>query len=165
MKLLANVEDIALSLLMNASGIDIVRIEEAIVYDPVPSTPVTASYQRARWYRGQWNAIWTFRREIIHLLFRGPCGWSLLASLFIKPRIIYVSICLFLAMILSKWLWISLLLWSQVALGFIYLMIGFYFHPNRKKYIISLVQFPLYLFMWVKSIWLSTTSSRWFRTR
>lgn len=161
----SNVEDVALSLLLNASGIDIVRIEEAIVFDPIPSTPVTATYQRARWYRGQWNAIWSFRREIFHLLLRGPCGWSLLTSLFIKPRIVYVSICFFLALILSKWPWISFLLWGQVALGFIYLMIGFFLHPDRKRYIISLVQFPLYLVMWFKSIWLSTTSSRWFRTR
>ncbi len=164
-KIACNVEDIALSLLISVSGNKIERIEEAIVFDPIPGTPATASYQRARWYRGQWNAIWKFRREVIQLIFRGPCGWSLLESLFMKPKIIYMLICLLLAMMLSKWLWISLLMWSQVALGFIYLLIGFYLHPNRKKYIVSLAQFPIYLFMWVKSIWLSTTSSRWFKAR
>ena len=161
----SNVEDIALTLLITGSGIKTTRMDGAVVYDPLPGSPAKASYQRARWYRGQWNAVWKYRREVIRLLLRGPCGWSLLGSLFLKPRIIYTAICLGLAFLLSKWPWISVLMWSQVVLSLLYLVIGFFFHPNRKKYLLSLAHFPLYLGMWLRSIWLSTTSSRWFKVR
>lgn len=164
-KIVSNVEDIALTLLINAAGIKITRLEEAAVYDPLPGSPAAASYQRARWYRGQWNAAWEYRREVIRLVLRGPCGWSLLGSLFLKPRIIYTAICSGLAFLLSRWPWISGLMWSQVVMSLLYLVIGFFFHPNRKKYLLSLAQFPLYLGMWLRSIWLSTTSSRWFKVR
>jgi len=164
-EIVSNVEDIALTLLITASGEKIARNEQAVVYDPLPGSSAAAAYQRARWYRGQWNAVWEYRREGIRLFLRGPCGWSLLGSLFLKPRIISTAICFGLAVLLSRWPWMALFLWSQVALSFLYLVLGFFFHPDRKKYIVSLLKFPLYLGMWIQSIWLSTTSSRWFKVR
>ncbi|NQS92053.1 MAG: glycosyltransferase, partial [Chloroflexi bacterium] len=108
------VEDIALSLLLTAKGVHIGRIDEAIVYDPVPDTPTAASNQRARWFRGQWHAIRQFRREIAIILAKGPGGWSLLSSLFLKPRWLILTVSIFLALVLSRWWWLSLIFWGYV---------------------------------------------------
>ena len=95
-KLDTSVEDIALSLLITAAGIHIGRIDQAVVYDPVPDSSDAASRQRARWFRGQWLAAWQYRREIVYALTKGPRGWSLLSSLFLKPRWLFLTVSLFL---------------------------------------------------------------------
>jgi cellulose synthase/poly-beta-1,6-N-acetylglucosamine synthase-like glycosyltransferase len=159
------VEDIALSLLLTARGVHIGRIDEAIVYDPLPDTTTGASHQRARWFRGQWNAIWQYRREIISIGLKGPRGWSLLSSLFFKPRWLILTGSLILALVLSRWWWLSLIFWGQVLFGLLYLTIGLFILPDRKIFILALLHLPAYVFMWVRSIILSLRSAPWLKAR
>ena len=159
------VEDIALSLLLTAKGVHISRIEEAIVSDPVPDTTAAASNQRARWFRGQWQAIWQFRREISIILAKGPRGWSLLASLFLKPRWLIFSISLILALVLWRWWWISILFWGYVLNTFFYLGIGLVIIPERQRFIRALFYLPSYGWMWARSIIRSFQASSWLKAR
>jgi len=164
-KLDTSVEDIALSLLITAAGIHIGRIDQAVVYDPVPDSSDTASRQRARWFRGQWLAARQYRKEIAYALTKGPRGWSLLSSLFLKPRWLFLVASLFLALVLSRWWWISLFFWGQVLFGLLYLIIGLIILPDRKTFIIALLRLPTYIFMWVRSIILSFRSTPWLKAR
>jgi len=164
-KLDTSVEDIALSLLITAAGIHIGRIDQAVVYDPVPDSSDAASRQRARWFRGQWLAAWQYRREIAYALTKGPRGWSLLSSLFLKPRWLFLTVSLFLALALSRWWWISLFFWGQVLFGLLYLIIGLIILPDRKTFIIALLRLPTYIYMWVRSIVLSFRSTPWLKAR
>lgn len=164
-KLDTSVEDIALSLLLTKKGVHIGRIDKAIVYDPVPDSTAAASRQRARWFRGQWLAAWQYRREIAYTLTKGPGGWSLLSSLFLKPRWLFLTASIFLALTLSRWWWISLFFWGQVLFGLLYLIIGLIILPERKTFIISLLRLPTYVYMWVRSIVLSFRSTPWLKTR
>ena len=164
-KLDTSVEDIAISLLITAAGIHIGRIDQAVVYDPVPESSDAASRQRARWFRGQWLAAWQYRREIAYALTKGPGGWSLLSSLFLKPRWLFLTASLFLALALSRWWWISLFFWGQVLFGLLYLIIGLIILPDRKTFIIALLRLPTYIYMWVRSIVLSFRSTPWLKAR
>ena len=159
------VEDIALSLLLTKKGVHIGRIDEAVVYDPIPDTAAATSRQRARWFRGQWHAIWLYRREVASLLIKGPAGWSLLSSLFLKPRWLMLTVSLFLALALSRWLWLSLFFWSYVFLGFLYVVIGLIIIPDRQVFIRASLHLPAYVWMWVRSIILSLRSSPWLKVR
>jgi cellulose synthase/poly-beta-1,6-N-acetylglucosamine synthase-like glycosyltransferase len=159
------VEDIALSLLLTAKGVHIGRIDEAIVYDLVPDTPTGASRQRARWFQGQWSAIWQYRKEIAYTLTKGPRGWSLLASLFFKPRWLILTGSFFIALALSRWWWLSLFFWGQVLFGLLYLIIGLIVLPERKTFIVALLHLPSYIYMWIRSIGLSLRSTPWLKTR
>ena len=159
------VEDIALSLLLTAKGVHIGRIDQAVVYDPVPDSSDAASRQRARWFRGQWLAARQYRREIAFALTKGPGGWSLLSSLFLKPRWLFLTASLFLALALSRWLWISLFFWGQVLFGLLYLIIGLVILPDRKTFIIALLRLPTYIYMWIRSIVLSFRSTPWLKAR
>lgn len=163
--LATNVEDIALTLILTAKGVSIDRIDQAIVYDPKPRTSVVAVHQRARWFRGQWNAMWRYRGEILHILINGPAGWSLLSSIFLRPKWLILAISLLSAMWLSSFSWLSLIFWSYFFLGVSYLFIGFLLIPENREYIRALVYTPAYFVMWIQSISLSLRSSTWFRAR
>ncbi len=164
-KLDTSVEDIALSLLLTTRGIHIGRIDQAIVYDPVPESSAAASRQRARWFRGQWFAVWHYRREITYALAQGPRGWSLLSSLFLKPRLLILTVSLFLALLFYRWWWLSLIFWGQVLFGLLYLIIGLIILPERKTFIIALLHLPTYIYMWIRSIILSLRSTPWLKAR
>ena len=160
-----SVEDIALSLLLSANGVHVGRFDQAVVYDPVPDSSDAASRQRARWFRGQWFAAWQYRKEISNVLTKGPGGWSLLSSLFLKPRWLILTISLLLALVLSRWWWISLFFWGQVFFGLLYLTIGLIILPERKTFVIALIHLPTYIYMWVRSILLSLRSTHWLKAR
>jgi len=160
-----SVEDIALSLLITAAGIHVGRIDQAVVYDPIPDNSDAASRQRARWFRGQWLSARQYRKEIAYVLTKGPRGWSLLSSLFLKPRWLFLTASLFLALVLSRWWWISLFFWGHVFFGLLYLIIGLMILPNRKTFIIALLRLPTFIFMWVRSIKLSFRSTPWLKAR
>jgi cellulose synthase/poly-beta-1,6-N-acetylglucosamine synthase-like glycosyltransferase len=158
------VEDIALSLLITAKGIQISRIDQAVLYDPVPDNPAAASRQRARWFRGQWFAAWQYRRAILSALTKGPGGWSLLASLFLKPRWLFLTISTILALALSRW-WIAWFFWGYILFNFLYLMIGLMSLPERKTFIVGLLHLPAYVSMWIRGIVLSLRSRAWLKAR
>ena len=159
------VEDIALSLLLTKEGVHIGRIDEALVYDPIPDTSAATTRQRARWFRGQWHAIWLYRSEIASIVVKGPAGWSLLFSLFLKPRWLVLITSLVLALGLSRWLWLSLFFWGYVLFSFFYVLIGLMIIPERGVFLRAFLHLPAYVGMWVRSIFLSLQSSSWLDAR
>lgn len=159
------VEDIALSLLIFAKGMQIGRIDQAVVFDPVPDNADAASRQRARWFRGQWSAVWQYRREIAYALRKGPEGWSLLSALFLKPRWLFLAVSLLFAVTLSRWWWIALFFWGYVLFELLYLVIGLLALPERKSFVLALLYLPSYILMWIRSIILSLRSTEWLKAR
>ena len=159
------VEDIALSLLLMAKGVQVKRIDQAVVYDPVPDNSDDALRQRARWFRGQWIAAWQYNREIAYAIIKGPGGWSLLSSLFLKPRWLFLTLSVIFALAFYRWIWISLFFWGQVLFGLIYLIVGLIILPERKTFFMSLFRLPNYIYMWVRSIGLSFRSTPWLKAR
>ena len=64
---------------------------------PNPWKLSAASRQRARWFRGQWSALWTYKGSILKIIGQGPNGWLLINSLFLKPRWLMMVIKIILA--------------------------------------------------------------------
>lgn len=159
------VEDIALTLLLVAQKIPIARMEEVVVFDQKPGTAGAAAEQRARWFRGQWVACWHYRRQVIQTILRGPAGWSLLGSLFLRPKWLMVSLTFLLALVLLPWPWFSLAFWVLGSLSLVYYAIGLAFIPERGTYLRSLRYTPAFIWMWVRSLLLALRSSSWRRTR
>jgi len=164
-RLQTKVEDIALSLLLTARGIRIQRINDAIVFDPKPRTSDTAARQRARWFRGQWQAMWQYRQEVVRVLVKGPAGWSLLSSLFLKPKWLVLTTSLLLALTLSHWPWLSLFFGIHFILGVLYVFLGLSLIPDRKLFMRAMFHAPAYVWMWLKGITLSFRPSSWLRAR
>ena len=159
------VEDIALTLLLAAKGITISRMEEAVVFDQKPGSSGAAAEQRARWFRGQWVALWHYRREIFKMVAKGPAGWTLLGSLFLRPKWLIVAIDFLLAVLLLHWPWPSLVFWLLGTLGLVYYAIGMTRIPERGTYLRALLYTPAFIWMWVRSLLLALHSSSWRRSR
>jgi len=161
----SKVEDIALSLILTARGVPIKRIEDAIVGDPKPGTAAAAARQRARWYRGQWQALWRYRQEVIKILLKGPAGWSLLSSMFLKPKWLLLTFSLLAALLLWRYAWLSLVLWAYLLSSLLYFLVGLSLLPERKSFTRDLPHVPAYIWMWLQGIALSLTKTNWFRAR
>lgn len=160
-----NVEDIALTLILCSKDIFIVRIDEAILYDPKPQTLDAAAKQRARWFNGQWKALWSYRVQVMRILHKGPAGWSLLSSLFLRPKILVLLVSAGLAIILSPWYWVSIFFCTYFFFGSIFIAISLLIIPERSLLFPAILHAPAYLWMWSKSIVLSLHSSSWHRAR
>ena len=160
-----NAEDIALSLLLTAAHRSINRIDGAIVFDPKPGSASAASIQRARWFRGQWQAAWRYRAEVARILIMGPAGWSLLSSLFLRPKWLVLAVSAAGALIFSHWIWLSVIFGIYFLLGTLYLILGLLLIPERRAFIGALLHVPVYLLMWLSGIVLSLRSSFWHRVR
>jgi cellulose synthase/poly-beta-1,6-N-acetylglucosamine synthase-like glycosyltransferase len=160
-----HVEDIALSLLLTAGGDRIVQIDRAVVYDPKPDTSYAASQQRARWFRGQWRALWEYREIITKIILKGPPSWSLLSSLFLRPKWLVLMLSFLLAFLFSPWPWLSLIFWTYALGGVILLLLGMLLIPDSRIFLPAIFHIPVYLWMWLQSIILSLQSSTWRRTR
>ena len=159
------VEDIALTLLLTAKGITTFRMEEAVVFDQKPGTSSAATEQRARWFRGQWVALWHYRGEIVKLIGMGPGGWALLSSLFLRPKWLIVAVDLLLAILLLHWPWLSLVFWILGFLSLAYYAVGMTRIPERGNYLRALLYTPAFIWMWIRSLFLALHSSSWRRSR
>jgi 1,2-diacylglycerol 3-beta-glucosyltransferase len=164
-QLATEVEDIALTLLLVAKGINISRMEKAVVFDQKPGSSGAATEQRARWFRGQWVALWHYRREIFKLIGKGPAGWTLLSSLFLRPKWLMVVITFLLAVLLLHWPWLSLIFWLIGCLSLLYYAIGMTRLPERATYVRALLYTPAFIWMWLRSLVLALRSSSWRRSR
>jgi cellulose synthase/poly-beta-1,6-N-acetylglucosamine synthase-like glycosyltransferase len=160
------VEDFAISLLFVAHGLKIRRNHQAIVYDPKPREPILASRQRARWFRGQMQAFWRYRKEIIRLLLRGPHGWALLDSLFMKPRWLVDLLLVFFSVLLSRisWLLAGVVL-ARVLLDLICLGWTILVSKERNRFLKAILHVPGFLWMWLRGILLAFRKSTWLRAR
>jgi len=95
----------------------------------------------------------------------GPAGWSLLSSLFLRPKWLMLSASAFGALIFSGWTWLSVFFGIYFLSGSLYLMLGLILTPERRSFIGALLHVPAYVFMWLRSIALSLRSSFWHRAR
>ena len=159
------VEDIALSLIFASKGIKTKRLDTAILFDPKPSTLETASRQRARWFRGQQVAIWQYRKEIMQVFLKGPAGWSLLGSLFLKPKWLILLSSLVLSIITHSIPLLFFFFALYFTLGISYLFLGLCLIPERRLFFRTLFYIPAYIWMWLKGICLSLSDSSWLRAR
>lgn len=159
------VEDIALSLLAAEQKITIRLLPEVVVFDPKPADRAAAARQRARWYRGQWTAFWKYRATIFKLLVRGPKGWAVLSSLFLKPRWLKLVVLLALGFV---FLWqpvVAAILFALTGLELLLILTGILLLPERGLFIKSLVYIPAFILMWIKGIFLSLKRRPWLRVR
>jgi len=160
------VEDIALSLLFASAGFQIKKTDRVSVYDPKPLEPASASKQRARWFRGQWVAFWHYRAEVLKLLLRGPAGWSLLGSLFLKPRWLLDVIILLFAILFYFFLPIvSAALASIVAFDILCLAYTIAGLEDKKVFLKAILHFPAFIVMWLRGFVLAFQKSPWRRVR
>jgi cellulose synthase/poly-beta-1,6-N-acetylglucosamine synthase-like glycosyltransferase len=160
------VEDIALSLLFSARGIHVKKNMQVCVYDPKPRESVLASRQRARWFRGQWVAFWHYRQDVLVLIKRGIPGWSLLSSLFLKPRWLLDLIFLLLAFACAWFSWLlAAVLFARVLFDLVCLGWTIFSSEDPKGYLKAVLHVPAFIFMWVRSFLLAFQKSPWQRAR
>jgi cellulose synthase/poly-beta-1,6-N-acetylglucosamine synthase-like glycosyltransferase len=160
------VEDIALSLLFTSRGIAIRRNDQIRVYDPKPHETLLASRQRARWFRGQWGTLLSYHREAWCLVRRGPAGWSMLSSLFLKPRWLADALWLFFAALTAPFFWpLAGLLLARVLLDFVSLMYTILTSQDRMIFLKAILYAPSFIVMWLRSFFLASQKSSWLRAR
>lgn len=158
-------EDIAMTLLLADKGIPIERIDEAVVYDQKPGTVAAASRQRARWFQGQKDAMAHYRKQIKSILRKGPSGWALISSLFLRPKWIFLFIGFLVTLLLSRWVWTAWIFWLYILGCILYFAIGLIRIPERKKYIQTIFYFPAYIWMWLRSFVLARHKNGWLKSR
>jgi len=164
-KLGTEVEDIALSILIAEQKITIKSIKQAVIFDPKPKDNGAASRQRARWFRGQWVAFWSYRSSIFRILLSGPSGWLVLSSVFFKPRSLKLTLLILLGFI---FLWqpvVSVIAFSLAGFEILLMVIGVMRLPNRYLFLKALLHIPSFISMWVKGIFLSFKRLPWLRVR
>jgi len=174
-RLRTTVEDVELTLLLGAWGIPISLADETYVVDPKPADEAGAIRQRARWLRGQLEALQACKREVVLLGFRGPSGWSLLSSVLLKPKALVLPLqALLCSLSAGLWVatgapsWLGLSLWLLISLVFdaAGLVWGLRLLANREERVRVLGASPSYFRMWLRSLGLSlVTRERWLRSR
>jgi len=159
------VEDIVLSLLVAELGFRIIQLDSVKVYDPKPAGAVAASRQRARWIRGQWAALWSYRQTVVKVLGNGLRGWILLSSLFLKPRWLVMVVKAALAWICIQWPLLSIFWGGLFVIDCLLILYGAFQLPERNCFFRALLHLPEFVWMWLRSILLSFRRLPWLRTR
>jgi cellulose synthase/poly-beta-1,6-N-acetylglucosamine synthase-like glycosyltransferase len=159
------VEDIVFSLLLAEQKIIVKSFTSAIVYDPKPTGLVSASKQRARWFRGQNTAFWKYRNNVKKVILSGMNGWSVLASIFFKPRWLKLILLAVMSLICLPLPVISSVLFGYIAFESILILIGTFRLQNRIEFLKSLFYLPIFLLMWLYGIQLSFKHLPWLRVR
>jgi cellulose synthase/poly-beta-1,6-N-acetylglucosamine synthase-like glycosyltransferase len=159
------VEDIALTLLLAEKRVCVKLMKDLIVFDPKPAERNSASRQRARWFRGQWNAFWNYRLIVFKLLISGPVGWSVINPVFLKPRWLKL-ICLTTIGLIFYWQPLIFTFFILlVCIELLFILIGMVSLPNRGIFFTSLIYIPGFVLMWIKGIFLSFKHRPWPRVR
>ena len=169
-ELRTSVEDAELSLLLAARGIPIRPIQEARVLDPKPRDRMAAARQRGRWLRGQVRLIQEHSRLLLRLAVWRPNSWPLLASIFLKPKSLWIPLKAGLAM--TAWIAAAshpqaaipaALVSAWLAWDFVCMAIGLACVPDKVGTLKALALSPLYLAVWAKGAALALASGEaWF---
>lgn len=169
------VEDVELTLLLAASGRSLCAAPRSVVHDPKPGLPGPAARQRARWLRGLAEVPAAQPRAIAALLARGPAGWSLLSSVLLKPRSLFLPLKVALAVLFwagwaSGWgawaLAAAAVLAASAVLEGLGFAVGLRHTPRRAAVLRALLAAPIYLALWARSLALAlVTRERWLRAR
>ncbi|MGH9833760.1 MAG: glycosyltransferase family 2 protein [Blastocatellia bacterium] len=142
-------EDLELDVLLAARRKRVVFVPEAVVFDPKPQQPAGASRQRARWLRGQLQALRDYWREIIVALMKGgPGAWLLLPPLFLRPKILFIGLrvlMLLVSVLFPVWFWYAA---AGLAIDVIYYLVGAAIVDNPRRYLLDLFAAPRYAAIW-----------------
>lgn len=169
------VEDAELTILLGALGVPIAFAPETYVVDPKPYDENGAVRQRARWLRGQGQVLRSYPRQIMRLLGRGLPGWSLLSSVFLKPRTLLlpmkvgmVAAAWIASGIWGGWFWRALACAGTVSIGLDLgtCLYSLRYVENRIETLKALALTPAFLVLWLKSLMLSLVCGNgWLRSR
>ncbi len=167
-------EDVELTIRLSSLGIRIESCREAAACDPKPPDENGATRQRARWLHGLLEVAACCRGPILNVVALGPPGWSLLSSLFLKPRSLYFPLKVALSVGLSlvaasrgPWGWIVAGTFTAgAALEALGWLIGLRYTPERNETLRDLLHSPRFAAMWLRSAsLLPTAGRRWLRAR
>lgn len=168
-------EDIELTILALQAGYRIVWIDSTCIYDPKPMSTRGAARQRARWLKGQFEVLRLNRRAVVGLLFRGPDSMTLVSSLFLKPRTLFIPVKLILAVLMTwfatangsnGWLVPAGLLWFNLLFEVLAYIYGLSRLKDPWPTIRALLLTPLFGLMWMRSAALAVFSREgWLRGR
>lgn len=158
-------EDIAITILLTNKGIDIRSMPSAVVQDPKPKKWRGAVNQRARWFRGQFQAIFRYPKELVLMISTKPASWSLLASMFLRPKwLILFAYLLIIITVRSSpfFFWIFV---TQLFVMFSYYLIGMLSvtEPGHRSELFS--NLPKFIWMWLTAIIRSVATRDWLRSR
>ena len=150
-------EDLEMTLLIADRHIHIAFLPAAVVCDPMPAGLASAARQRARWLRGQFDALRAHRQAVGRLLRAGPAAWWLLQATLLRPRVPLLAL---LVVILTVWGVLAHSQWLLVAVAAILSLNGAYYvgglllvpTPERQRYARALLLSPVFLAMWCMSI-------------
>lgn len=159
------VEDIALSLLLADKKILVKQFNQVTIFDPKPVESTAASRQRARWFRGQWKALKDYLPIVVRLFLSGFRGWSVLGSLFLKPRWLKLLILIIAGLALLRHPIFAAIFLSIAVIDILMILIGIIALPNRTTFLRSLLYLPVFIVMWIKGIILSFKHRPWQRVR
>lgn len=169
-----SVEDAELTLLLLAKGIRVEASAHAYINDPKPDNSMAASRQRARWLQGQWQLMKVHRPSLLRVARQGPAAWSLLSSLFLKPRVLLLPLLLGLTAVSGalltpgRFAWLLLILLIPVVYNLTGLIIGLATAPLELHSVAwrALPRLHCFMIMWVRSMLLARSSNDpWLRAR
>jgi len=174
-RLSTRAEDIELTVLLGSWGASIHPAPHAYVYDPKPPDTQGAIRQRARWLQGQAGVIRRHPSAVTRLVLRGPAGWSLLESLFLRPKAFFLpakaaaaAAAWALAVTAGSILYgaVAVLASLWLASDLAGLAAGLRHMPDMGEALRALAAWPLYVGVWVRSLFLSAVSrDPWLRSR
>jgi cellulose synthase/poly-beta-1,6-N-acetylglucosamine synthase-like glycosyltransferase len=111
-----NVEDLELTLHLAARKVRIHFLSKVVLDDPKPGYMSYAAQQRTRWFQGQLKTVKANPRTILNVIRQGPLAWSLLDSMFAKPRTIFLPIKMTLLFLGMLWALLFGLHWAFLPL-------------------------------------------------
>lgn len=172
-----SVEDIELTILALRAGCRIQWIQSTCIFDPKPLNTGGAARQRARWLKGQIEILRRYWQDLLRLFIAGPGAMTLVASLLLKPRTLFLPLKCVAALLLTLtgiqaqggWVWLMLpagLLWLDVAFEILAFMVGLRYVDDPWRTVRALLWSPLYGLMWLRSAVLALFSREaWLRGR
>jgi cellulose synthase/poly-beta-1,6-N-acetylglucosamine synthase-like glycosyltransferase len=172
-----SVEDIELTILALRAGYLIQWIDSTCIFDPKPMSTSGAARQRARWLKGQLEILRRYWPALLRLMIGGAGSMTLVASLLLKPRTLFLPLKAITAALLTvggtqvshRWAWLLLpagLLWFNVAFEVLAFVVGLRYMDNPWQTVKALLRSPLYGWMWLRSAVLAVFSREaWLRGR
>jgi 1,2-diacylglycerol 3-beta-glucosyltransferase len=147
-------EDLELDILLAIRDVEVRFVPEAVLYDPKPQQSTGASRQRARWLKGQLDVLRDYRGGLLRLFQYGrrrPLSGDLvlLILLFLRPKIIFMT----LRLIMLPFLTLTAM--TGLLLDLLYYLLGAFFVDRPRQYLKDLCSVPLYFVLWGRSLFIA----------
>lgn len=145
-------EDLEMDVILAAAGQRVEFIPTAVVLDQKPRASAGASRQRARWFIGQGQTLWDYKREFLRaLLLGGASAWMLLPLLMMRPKILLIGLRL-LSILLSFFApALYRIVITGLILDIVYYLAGAIYVTEKRRYLLDLLSAPRYAAMWFYS--------------